>query len=212
MRLIVSTVLTLASVSTPASAQPEAEAGRRSYEVCAGCHGFIGEGSRLVGAPRLAGLAPWYLERQIQNFKAGRRGHVEGDENGRRMALLAQAVEDERELGDLVAWIGSLPLPAESAGGAAAETTAQASRGQSLYAVCAACHGADGEGNEALGAPGLVSMDRWYFAEQLRAYAEGLRGTHPGDSYGAQMRAVAASFDTEDERQDLASYVATLPR
>ena len=217
MRLLFSTHIVFAVAANLAFAQSDPVAGERSYEVCAGCHGFLGEGNQSIGAPRLAGVESWYLGRQIENFRDGRRGHVDGDVNGNRMALMAQAVDSERELGDLLSWIGSLPEPETSS--AAAQTSGEAeeaaatpeiARGQSLYASCSACHGSEGQGNESLGAPALVSLDAWYFAEQLKAYADGLRGTHPSDSYGAQMRAFATSFDTEEERQDLAYYVLTL--
>lgn len=217
MRLTVFLVLALAQAMMSASAQPDSEAGRRSYEVCAGCHGFEGEGNRLVGAPRLAGIETWYLERQIRNFAAGSRGHLAADTNGRRMALMAQAVESDRELGDLLAWIDSLPGDTVSVDALSGDALAagaadgpDAARGQSLYALCSACHGMDGRGNEALGAPGLVALEGWYIAEQLRLYAEGLRGTHPADTYGAQMRALIMNFDTEEERQALVSFIATL--
>ncbi|MDH3418093.1 MAG: c-type cytochrome [Gammaproteobacteria bacterium] len=210
MRLVSSTLMMCALAVRPAFAQDDPVAGERAYEVCAGCHGFLGEGNQTIGAPRLAGIEGWYLERQITNFRDGRRGHVDGDVNGARMALMAQAVDSERELGDLLAWIDSLPEPGSSSG--TAQSGADVSSGQRLYAPCSACHGSERQGNESLGAPGLVSLDGWYFAEQLKAYADGLRGTHPSDSYGAQMRALATSFDTEDERQDLARYVMTLQR
>jgi cytochrome c oxidase subunit 2 len=211
MRLAVFIVLTLAPALIPASAQPDMAAGQRSYEVCAGCHGFVGEGNRLVGAPRLAGIDTWYLERQIRNFKAQRRGHAQGDANGQRMALMAQAIAGDRELGDVLAWIGTLPEPAASVPAAEAEATStDASRGAGLYALCAACHGTEGHGNESLGAPALVSLDDWYLIEQLELFAEGLRGADPGDTYGAQMRALASSFDTDDERRALAAFIDTL--
>jgi cytochrome c oxidase subunit 2 len=206
MRLVSSTLIVFALAVDLAFAQGDPIAGERSYEVCAGCHGFVGEGHRTIGAPRLAGIESWYLERQIANFRDGRRGHVDGDAAGNRMALMAQAVDSERELGDLLAWIASLPSSGTG------QNAADVSRGQSLYALCSACHGSDGQGNESLGAPGLVSLDPWYLAEQLTAYADGRRGTHPSDTLGAQMRALATSFDSEDERRDLAGYVMTLGR
>lgn len=218
MRFAVVFALVFVPSLVPVWAQADLAAGARSYEVCAGCHGFLGEGNRLVGAPRLAGIEGWYLTRQIENFRERRRGHAEGDPNGRRMALMAQAVDDERELADVVAWIDTLPPLAAGGeapdGGVAAASSAGASpaSGQTLYATCAACHGIDGRGNEALGAPGLVALDRWYLVEQLRLYAEAMRGTHPDDSLGAQMRALAASFDSDEERQALASFIGALPR
>ena len=205
------TIFAFAAISMPASAQQDPEAGRRSYEVCAGCHGFVGEGNRLIGAPRLAGVESWYLERQILGFEAGHRGYDEADADGRRMALMAQAVESERELGDILAWIASLPPPATPAPSSEPAAVADASdRGRSLYASCSACHGSAGEGNEALGAPALVTLDDWYLGAQLQAYADGLRGTHPSDSYGAQMRAFASIFDTDEERQALVGFIRTL--
>ena len=98
------------------------------------------------------------------------------------------------------------------AGGKSTSAAGGIDRGQNLYALCSACHGGDARGNEGLNAPGLVTLDDWYLMEQLRLYAEGLRGTHPADTYGAQMRALATSFDTEAERQDLASYIRSLRR
>jgi cytochrome c oxidase subunit 2 len=129
------------------------------------------------------------------------------------MMLMAQAVETERELDDLLAWIASLPEPMASGGPAEGEASTDGnSQGQSAYALCSACHGADGLGNESLGAPALVSLDDWYFTEQLKLYAEGLRGTDPADTYGVQMRALAMTFDTEEERRALVQFVDSLRR
>jgi len=207
MRAIVVLLVAMSSFCGPAFAQPDLTAGERDYQVCAGCHGFVGEGNELVGAPRLAGLEPSYLERQIENFRAGRRGHVDGDVKGQRMATMAKAVANDRELADLVAFIATLPAPERPA-----SVDGDAVRGQTLYAVCSACHGPEAAGNEALGAPGLVGLDDWYVVEQLAAYADGLRGVDPGDTYGAQMRALSATFASDDDRRALAAYINSLKR
>jgi cytochrome c oxidase subunit 2 len=78
--------------------------------------------------------------------------------------------------------------------------------------VCAACHGLDGTGNEALSSPGLAGLDDWYVMRQLELYAAGLRGAHADDPYGQQMRALAAVFPDEQTRRDLAAYLASLNR
>jgi cytochrome c oxidase subunit 2 len=76
--------------------------------------------------------------------------------------------------------------------------------------VCAACHGLAAEGNEATSAPALAGLDDWYVVEQLRLYAEGLRGAQAGDVYGQQMRALASTFPDDEARRDLAAYIASL--
>jgi cytochrome c oxidase subunit 2 len=122
------------------------------------------------------------------------------------MALMAKAVDSERKLGDLVAYLASLPVPdrsTQSIGG-------DVDRGQDAYTLCAACHGSNGESNEALGAPGLVQLDDWYVVEQLRVYAEGLRGVHRDDSYGQQMRALGPGFSEPELQRSLAAYINTL--
>ncbi len=199
-----------------ALAQVDVDAGRRSYEICAGCHGFLGEGSALVHAPRLAGLESWYLDRQLRNFARGIRGGAEGDEHGAHMAPMALAVTSDRAREDLLAYIDTLPArsaaPRARAAGAAATAIPAGNfeRGRGLYATCAACHGQNAEGNEAISSPGLAILDDWYVVEQLRLFADGLRGTHPDDTYGAQMRAFAATFADEQSRQDIAAYLVTL--
>jgi cytochrome c oxidase subunit 2 len=193
---------------TVAAAQSNLESGQRTYNVCAGCHGFVGEGNSLVNAPRLAGLEGWYLKRQMQNFVSGVRGNLDGDTHGQRMAVMARAADNERELDDLAAYIAS--LPAEVTAGAAAAGDGDPERGRQLYGICAACHGVEGSGNSAISAPGLVRLDDWYVTEQLRLFAEGLRGAHPSDTLGQQMRALSASFSDSAARRDLAAYINSL--
>jgi len=47
--------------------------------------------------------------------------------------------------------------------------------GKKLYANCASCHGAKGEGNQGLNAPALAARSDWYLAAQLVNYQKGLR-------------------------------------
>ena len=37
-----------------------------------------------------------------------------------------------------------------------------ATKGKAAYAVCAACHGANGMGNKALNAPKIAGQEPWY--------------------------------------------------
>lgn len=89
---------------------------------------------------------------------------------------------------------------------------ASSANGKALYTSCAACHGSKGEGNRALGAPNIAGMEAWYLNTQLENFASGKRGTKPGDSYGAQMRAGSGAVNTPAKRASIVAYVAKLPK
>ncbi len=74
-------------------------------------------------------------------------------------------------------------------------------------ATCSACHGVQGEGNAALGAPRLAGQQASYLAQQLRNFKGGQRGYDTADQYGVQMRALAATLSEADIAQ-LAGYYA----
>ena len=63
---------------------------------------------------------------------------------------------------------------------------------------CAACHGAAGEGNRALGAPALTQLSADYLARQLRHFVGGVRGAHPNDDAGKRMALSVANLDEAD--------------
>jgi cytochrome c553 len=79
-----------------------------------------------------------------------------------------------------------------------------------LYATCAACHGADGRGNEALKAPPLVGQNDWYIVAQLKKFKEGIRGADPQDASGQQMRAMVNVLPDETAVRNVAAYIRTL--
>ena len=69
-------IITLALLLFAAANAQAAEA--PSTEIlagCAACHGANGQGNQALGAPPLAGQDAAYLARQLNNFKAGRRGY-----------------------------------------------------------------------------------------------------------------------------------------
>lgn len=82
--------------------------GKALYAACAACHGADARGDEQVAAPRLAGQNDWYLVRQIENFRAGRRGYHPDDEPGRRMAEGVATLRDEQAVRDVVAYISTL--------------------------------------------------------------------------------------------------------
>ncbi|MEQ8952995.1 MAG: c-type cytochrome, partial [Gammaproteobacteria bacterium] len=182
------------------------EVEREAYNdrYCTTCHGTDGRGNYGVQAPRLAGMEDWYLQRQLENFRAGIRGTHPQDIEGLAMQPMAAKLSDE-SIADNLAWVGEWPyVPAEPT----IEGNANAGRG--LYATCATCHGANGEGNEALGAPALAGQNDWYLVTQLKNFKAGYRGTHPQDTYGAQMRAMANTLNNDAAIMNVVSYINTL--
>ncbi len=173
---------------------------------CTTCHGSDGRGNYGIKAPRLAGMEPWYLKRQLENFRAGIRGTHSSDREGIAMQSMAVKLSDS-SITDIISWVGSWDY-------VATEITIEGneSLGQQLYIQCASCHGANGEGNEALGAPALRGQNDWYLATQLRNFIEGWRGSHPQDSLGQQMILMAQSLQNDDGIKNVVSYINTLSR
>lgn len=77
--------------------------------------------------------------------------------------------------------------------------------------VCAACHGAQGEGNEVLKTPSIASLPEWYVERQLTNFHEGKRGADAtADPQGAMMAAIAKALKP-DQRHAVARHVEALP-
>lgn len=87
----------------PECAPGDAKAGMATLEICASCHGARLQGARALESPRLSHLSVRYITRQIRDFQEGRRGAHPQDETGRRMAEMAQLVETDGDVFDVLA-------------------------------------------------------------------------------------------------------------
>jgi cytochrome c oxidase subunit 2 len=176
-----------------------------TFDYCLLCHGTNANGNPGISAPKLSGMEPWYLARQLENFAAGVRGVPAGDASGHEMGPVGMRVKTEGSLEAAVAFIGTLeskkPVPT---------VKGNVANGKKLYASCTACHGAKGEGNASLQAPALAARSDWYLATQLANYRQGLRGADERDTYGAQMRAVAATLPDDAAIADVVAYINRL--
>jgi cytochrome c oxidase subunit II len=83
-------------------------------------------------------------------------------------------------------------------------------QGKRHYRTCSSCHGADGQGIWSTHAPRLANMSDWYLARQLQNFQQGIRGSHPQDFYGSQMRDMARVLADDKAITDLIDYVHTL--
>lgn len=120
-------------------------------------------------------------------------------------AMRGRVVVDEPAA--YAAWLEKQPTYAQLRDTPAANATI----GKNLYAVCAACHGANGEGNVALNAPKLAGQSAWYLERQLHLFKSGARGTHEKDTFGKMMAPMAATLADGSAVADVVAYIASLP-
>ena len=105
------------------------------------------------------------------------------------------------------AWLATNPTFAQSMKTVAGDAVA----GQASYAVCAGCHGAQGEGNAALNAPKLAGQGDWYLKRQLQYFKSGARGTNEKDTFGKMMAPMAATLADDAAIDNVVAYIKTLP-
>jgi len=180
--------------------------GKQLYVNCIACHGPEAEGNQMLNAPALAGLSEQHIVLQLQKFKQDIRGAHVDDATGMMMLPMAKVLRSEEEQKAVAAYIASLeaPTPEPTVEGGDPE------RGKALYAACAACHGPNAQGNDALNAPNLANQRDWYLVSQLKKFKEGIRGTHPEDITGAQMRPMAMTLADEQAIKDVVAYIRAL--
>ena len=84
------------------------EEGRKIYEeTCIACHGPNGEGSTLLGSPRISNQFDWYLLRQLDDFLSGARGQQPDDIYGTQMRYMAQVLDTEQKRKDVISYIAT---------------------------------------------------------------------------------------------------------
>ena len=170
---------------------------------CAICHGPDGMGVGSAGFPRLAGLSPGYLVKQLEDFRSGKRSNAV-------MQPIAAALTDPE--GKAVAsYLGALAIAASSADlaptgsvGSAAEKLVKQGDWSRNIPACVACHGV---GNSGVGEsfPPLLDQSGVYIAAQLNAWRSGTRKNDPNDLMGHIARSLS-----DTEIRDLSAYFAGL--
>ena len=156
---------------------------------CAACHRRDASGNRQLGAPHLTG--PTWLyggdgQTLLTTILDGRRGVMPawgqqyGDDG---VANLANYV------------LGLAGKPHDAAKAAAGKTV--------FTTVCAACHGAEGQGNPAVGAPNLTGKS-WLYGDDLETLETTIR-----DGRGGIMPAWRTRLGENDARV-IAAYVYSL--
>ncbi len=107
---------------------------------------------------------------------------------------------------DYQTWLTSLPTFTQTL----ARDTANIAQGKQLYTGCVSCHGIDGQGNEAMNAPKLMGLSRWYLHRQLSYFKRKIRGQNSDDLYGQQMSAMSALLPDDKAIADVSAYLSSL--
>jgi len=175
------------------------------FSYCTVCHGAHANGNAAIRAPKLAGMEDWYIARQLQAFRTGMRGVHPDDAPGHEMQPVGVRLKDDATVAKAVAYITSFEPKAPPV-----TVTGDANHGRQLYATCEACHGARAEGNRALNAPALSARTDWYLVTQMKNYRNGVRGGGEQDTFGTQMRAIAATLPDDQAINDVVAYINTL--
>jgi cytochrome c553 len=193
--------LALASLAqlSPAPLLAAQDAMARAQEIVSGkcflCHGPQGESSSPL-FPRLAGQHAAYTQRQLADYRSGRR----------KSSAMQPMVNDlsDADFAALGRWFESQPAHE-------VEDPELAGMGRFIYlrgnrysgvAACATCHGPKGAGTEVL--PRLAGQHAQYTENQLKAFNKRERTND-----NAVMHTIAAKM-TELEIKAVAAYISGL--
>jgi cytochrome c553 len=190
--LLLTLLLTLLAAG-PVAAGPLDAAGYAKAFTCSACHGFGGN-SKGDTVPILAGMAPGYLKKALQDYASGKRPSTEMEPYAKMAVHLGvDEVASYFAAQTRQPWAGRSDLAAEA-------------RGQRASAQCAACHGADGRGDPAKGIPDLRGQPPGYLYNQMLLFKADRRS--PGDE---ALKAVKALMKTvaDETLADLAAYFAS---
>lgn len=171
-------------------------AGKAKSAACAACHGVDGNSTNPEW-PKLAGQGARYLEKQLLDFKAGKR--VNTIMNGQAAPL------SEAEIADLGAYYAAQKVRPGAADPAVVKQGERLYRGGNAstgVAACMACHGPSGSGNPMARFPSLSGQHPAYTAKALQDYRSGARDTDPN----SMMRRIAERL-TDREIRAVAQYI-----
>ena len=190
-------VLALLLGVTAASADDVKRAEEIVQGKCFICHGADGESSSPV-FPRLAGQHARYVERQLADYKSGRR----------KSSAMQPMVEDlsAADFKALGLYFESRKPQTHAVADSELAQVGQVvfARGNptSGVAACSSCHGAKGAGTETL--PRLAGQHAQYTEKQLRAFDKRERTND-----NAVMHSIASKL-SEKEMKAVAAYISGL--
>jgi len=194
---LVSSLMLTVSVEAVAEAPAQKTAEQTVNTVCAACHGADGN-SAITLNPKLAAQHPEYLEKQLTEFKSGKRANAV-------MSGMAAGLS-EQEIKDLAAYFAAKKLNLGQA-----TKNGAGSLGEKIYRggvmangvpACASCHSPNGAGLPKQ-FPRLGGQHADYTLAQMKAFRTAERANAP------MMMAIAAKM-TDAEMAAVADYIQGL--
>lgn len=170
---------------------------------CSSCHGVDGAGQAAAGFPRIAGLNPAYMEKQLYDYTKKTR-------NSPIMAPIAGALSG-KEIKAVVAYFANMKLtPSTSQTSAddklmkAGKQLAEKGNWSNDVPACFTCHGVGGTG---IGDhfPALAGQHASYIEQQIQSWRKGQRHNDPNQL----MKGVAMRL-SDAEIKAVSAYLASL--
>lgn len=179
-------------------AKPDTEAGNKVYlEHCARCHGPQAYGNADEVIPALAGQLSIYVIKQLVDLAEGARASADMHRIASKKSL--STPQGLRDVAGYLALLDPNPNPETGDG-------SQLAMGKRYYqGLCAYCHGAQGEGNEAHATPALRRQHYSYLLMQMRDLSSEHR-------YGVDVAIVETLQRlSQDQLSAIADYASRLP-
>jgi cytochrome c553 len=206
--MVVAAALAAVLVGCGTGRQTAMTRGQQLFKTCAPCHGEDGAGDLELRTPAIAGLPDWYIRAELHKFAHDIRGAHPDDSEGHRMRPMARSLYHPGDVEAVSAYVSGLPRVLRKN-----VLSGNVEAGKTNYTMsCIACHGPDGAGNMAVGAPPIAQQADWYLVVQLKKFKSGMRGMNPDDTTGTQMHAMSLIMQDTTAMHDVVAYVKTLAR
>ena len=194
--VLAASLVAVLAAAAPAAAGPIDTPGFTKAFSCSACHGRAGA-ARADGVPILAGMPAWYLKKAVEDYAAGRRPSPEMEPFAKMIKTLG--------VDDIAAYFAAQPREASQI----TLDRLAIVNGRQASTPCAACHGADGRGDQAKGVPDLTGQPPGYLLNQMKLFKADKRS--PGDENLTRLKALMKSLD-DATLADLAAYYSSLGR
>jgi cytochrome c553 len=187
-------VALLLGIAAPSAAGPLDQPGYVKTVTCAACHGVNGN-SRSDAVPILAGMAPAYFKKAIEDYASGKRVSAEMEPFAKQVMVLG--------VDEVAAFFAGQPREPS----VIRTDRGAVERGRAAATQCASCHGPAGQGDPTKQAPRIAGQPPGYIRNQLTLFKAERRS--PGDAALTKMKALVKDL-SEGTLDDVAAYYSSL--